>query len=107
MSPSPTGYRVGLAGASSLLGQEILRVLKERGLAISRLATFEAEEEEPDLPVLDLSEGMGFEASGEEIAPGSLDLLIIATRPRSKAGESSLLGRALMAAGLAAYSSAP
>ena len=40
MSPSPPGYRVGLAGAASLLGQEILRVLKERGLAISRLSTF-------------------------------------------------------------------
>ena len=109
MTRQPTGkpgYRVGLAGASSLLGQEILRVLKERGLAISRLSTFEAEEEEPDLPVLDLSEGMGFEASGEEDAPGSLDLLIFAARPRSKAGETSLLGRALIAAGLAADSSA-
>ena len=40
MSASSPGYRVGLAGASSLLGQEILRVLKERGLAISRLSTF-------------------------------------------------------------------
>jgi len=48
MNPSPKGYRVGLAGASSLLGQEILRVLKERGLPVSHRVAFEAEEEEPE-----------------------------------------------------------
>ena len=83
MNPSPKGYRVGLAGASSLLGQEILRVLKERGLPVSHRVGFEAEEEEPDLPVLDLSDQLGFAASDGEGPPAALDLLFIAARART------------------------
>jgi len=102
MMRQPTGkpnYRVGLAGASSLLGQEILRVLKARDFPVERLTTFEAEQEEPELPVLDLSDHLGFEEAGEEVTPGCLDVLFLAARPRSKAGEPSLLGKALEAAG--------
>jgi aspartate-semialdehyde dehydrogenase len=92
------GFRIGLAGATSLLGQEILRVLKERSFPTARVATFEAEEE-PDLPVLDLSDHLAVEEPSEEVPPGGLDVLFLAARPRSKAGEPSLLGRALEAAG--------
>jgi aspartate-semialdehyde dehydrogenase len=110
MTHSPAGkpgLRVGLAGASSLLGQEILRVLKERGFPVGRLSKFEAEAEDPDLPVLDLSGQIEFEEAdlGEE--PGNLDLLFLAARPRSKAGEPGLLGQALAAAGLSADSPGP
>jgi aspartate-semialdehyde dehydrogenase len=101
------GYRIGLAGASSLLGQEILRALKDRDFPVARLSKFEAEPEDPDLPVLDLSGQGEFEEveSGDE--PDGLDILFLAARARSKAGEPALLGKALAAAGLSANSPAP
>ena len=102
MTRQPTGkpgYRVGLAGASSLLGQEILRVLKGRDFPVARVATFEADPEEPDLPVLDLSDHLSLEEASDEAPPDGLDVLFLAARPRSKAGEPSLLGKALEAAG--------
>jgi len=101
------GLRVGLAGASSLLGQEILRVLRDRGFPVASISKFEAEAEDHDLPVLDLSGQIEFDEVdlGEE--PGSLDLLFLAARPRSKAGEPGLLGRALAAAGLSTDSPGP
>jgi aspartate-semialdehyde dehydrogenase len=107
MNPAPPGYRVGLAGASSLLGQEILRVLKERDFPVSGLVTFEAEQEEPDLPVVDLSDHLGFTEAGDETSPGSLELVFLASRARTQAGEPSLLGRALEAAGWAGIEPAP
>lgn len=98
------GFRVGVAGASSLLGQEILRVLKERGFPVARFSKFEAEAEDPDLPVLDLSGQIEFDEAelGEE--SGNLDVLFLAVRPRSKVGEPDLLGRALVAAGVSVES---
>ncbi len=101
------GYRVGLAGANSLMGQELLRLLKERDFPVAHLAMFEAEEGEPDLPLIDLSEDLGFAETREEIQPGDLDVLFLAARARSKTDESSLLGRALKAAGLAEVSTPP
>jgi aspartate-semialdehyde dehydrogenase len=96
-----SGFRIGLAGAASLLGQEILRVLKERNFPTTRVATFEAEQEDPEIPVLDLSDHLAFAEVSDETAPEGLDVLFLAARPRSKAGEPSLLGRALEAAGFA------
>lgn len=98
------GYHVGLAGASTLLGQEILRVLRDRAFPVAQLWKFEAEAEEPEPPVLDLS-GQGEFAetvTGEE--PGGLDVLFLAARPQSKSGETDLLGKALAAAGTTALS---
>ncbi len=100
MSTSQLGHRVGLAGASTLLGQEILRVLKDRSFPVARLVTFEAEPEDPDLPVLDLSDHMDFAEADEKLAPGSLDVLFLAMRARAKGEEPSFLGRALEAAGM-------
>jgi aspartate-semialdehyde dehydrogenase len=77
----------------------MLRVLKGRDFPAARLATFEADQEEPDLPVLDRSDHLGFENAGDEAPPKSLDVLFLAARARTKAGEPSLLGKALEAAG--------
>ena len=74
------GYRVGIAGASSLLGQELLRVRKERELPVSRLLTFEADEEEPDLPVVDLSEHLEAVAADEKVPATELDFIFLAAR---------------------------
>jgi len=55
MSSAGQGYRVAVIGAGSLLGKEVIAVLKERDFPTARLVTPDAlDEEEPDLPVLDL-----------------------------------------------------
>lgn len=95
------GYRVGLAGASSLLGQEILRVMKERGFPVARLAKFDAVPEELDLPVLDLSGQVDFEETAEAPEPGGLDLLVFAVpaRARDESGLASFVEKTLEASG--------
>ena len=59
------GYRVGLAGATSLLGQEILHVLKERNFPLAGLTKLEVEPEEADLPVIDLSGESEYQLNGK------------------------------------------
>jgi len=54
MKPGQEGYRVAVVGASSLLGKELLGVLEERQFPVSRLVTFDSEEDEPELPIIDL-----------------------------------------------------
>lgn len=93
------GYRVGLAGANSLLGQEILRVLKERNFPVARLMKFEVEPEEADLPVIDLSGESEFEVSAESAEHGLLDALFLAARLGAKNAESPALDKALESAG--------
>lgn len=95
------GYRVGLAGASSLLGQEILRVLKDRGFPVARLSKFDAEPEEPDLPVLDLSGQVDFEETAEAPEPGGLDLLVFAVPARAmdESGLASFVEKTLETSG--------
>lgn len=77
MRPS---YRVGIAGASSLLGQELLRVLKERKFPVSCLLTFESDAEEPDLPVVDLSGHLETTVAGEDVSAADLDFVFLAAR---------------------------
>jgi aspartate-semialdehyde dehydrogenase len=74
------GLRVGIAGASSLLGQELLRVLKEREFPVSCLLKFESDKEEPDLPVVDLSEHLETTAAGEDVSAADLDFVFLAAR---------------------------
>jgi aspartate-semialdehyde dehydrogenase len=73
-------YRVGIVGASSLLGQELVRVLEEHKFPVSRLVRFEADEEEPDLPVVDLSQHPETFAAEEGTAATELDLVFLASR---------------------------
>ncbi len=95
------GYRVGLAGASSLLGQEILRVLKERGFPLARLVKLQPEPEEPDLPVLDLSGQSEFDESVEAVEPGGLDFMFfaVASRPMDEPDAASIVVKTLEASG--------
>ncbi len=95
------GFRVGLAGASSLLGQEILRVMKDRSFPVARLSKFEAEPEEPDLPVLDLSGQGEFEETVEATEPGGLDFLVFAVPARAMddSGLTSFVEKTLEASG--------
>ena len=56
MKPAASGKRVAVIGASSLLGKELLNVLEERKFPVSRLVTFEDDEDEQALPIVDLTE---------------------------------------------------
>jgi aspartate-semialdehyde dehydrogenase len=98
MTSSRQGYRVGVLGASSLLGQELLRVVKDRDFPVSHFFTFE-DEEDLDLPVLDLAEKAEPVRADEGLAPGDLDFLFVAGHPSSASSGAAFLRRALQASG--------
>jgi len=75
------GYRVAVVGASSLLGKELLTVLEEQAFPISRLVTFEADEEEPDLPIVDLRGESHAAIEEREVSESELDFAFLAARP--------------------------
>jgi len=102
MKPPGQGFQVGVVGSSSLLGQELARVLKERAFPVSRLLSFETDAEEPDLPILDLSASLDAEPAGGEVGATELDFLFLADRPRTSSEQLPLLGPALEAARLSA-----
>ena len=82
MRTSPQGYRVAVVGASSLLGKELLNVLEERHFPFSRLVTFSDEEDELELPILDLREGPPTSPLDNHTAASALDFTFIAARSR-------------------------
>lgn len=82
MKAQKEGYRVAVVGASSLLGKELINVLEERSFPISRLVTFEADEEEPDLPIVDLSGESETVVEDQDVSEAELDFAFLAARPR-------------------------
>jgi aspartate-semialdehyde dehydrogenase len=84
MKPSSPGLSVGVVGASSLLGKEILAVLKEREFPVARMVTSENDEAEPDMPVVDLREGYDPAILQENVAEKDFDVVFVAgpVRPR-------------------------
>lgn len=79
MKPADTGYRVAVVGSASLLGKELLAVLKERRFPITRLVTPDAlDEAEPDLPVLDLTGAGDIEITEAEVGEADLDFAFLA-----------------------------
>ena len=93
-------FRVGIAGTSSLLGQELLRVLKEREFPLSRLLAFESDEEEPDLPVVDLSEHLETTAAGQDVSAADLDFIFLAARAKQMPPALGLTLEAVRGAGV-------
>ncbi len=65
MKPEGPGYTVAVVGASTLLGKEVIQVLKEREFPVTRTITRGDEEADPDLPVLDLDAAYIPEAAKE------------------------------------------
>jgi len=102
MNPAGPGYQIGVAGASSLLGQELLRVLHDRAFPVARLVNFEAGLEEPDLPVVDLDSSLETEVASEAVPATELDFIFLAEAPSAASGLSPLLEPALEAARLSA-----
>ena len=87
MNKAAGGFRVAVTGASSLMGKELLAVLKERQFPISRLVTPGAlDDAEPDLPVLDLSGGLEAVVTEADVGESDLDFVFLAgpLRPAGK-----------------------
>jgi aspartate-semialdehyde dehydrogenase len=82
MKTAQQGYRIAVVGASSLLGKELLNVLDEHHFPFSRLVTFSDDEDELELPILDLREGPKASVLDEQVTASELDFAFIAARSR-------------------------
>jgi aspartate-semialdehyde dehydrogenase len=82
MKTTQQGYRIAVVGASSLLGKELVNVLEEHHFPFSRLVTFSDDEDEPELPILDLREGPIASTFDENVTASELDFAFIAARSR-------------------------
>jgi len=78
MKPTARGFRVAVIGASSLLGKELLNVLEERKFPVSRLVTFEDDEDELALPIVDLTERLQATVADEDVHDKELDFAFLA-----------------------------
>jgi aspartate-semialdehyde dehydrogenase len=95
MKPTARGYRVAVIGASSLLGKELLNVLEERKFPVSRLVTFEDDEDEQALPIVDLTERSQTIVADEDVHEKELDFVFLAAHAPAK--RPALLERVLRA----------
>lgn len=95
MKPAASGKRVAVIGASSLLGKELINVLEERKFPVSRLVTFEDEEDEQALPIVDLTEHSQVIVTDEDVHEEELDFAFVAAR--AAASQPALLRHALEA----------
>lgn len=85
MKPPSKGYRLAIVGGSSLLGKELHAVLEERKFPVCRLVTFGGDEEEPDLPIVDLREHSQVAVADENVGDAELDFAFLAASLRSGA----------------------
>jgi aspartate-semialdehyde dehydrogenase len=76
------GYRVAVVGASSLLGKELVAVLEQGKFPVSRLLTFETDEGEPELPIIDLSAASAAVVEDSQIGEEELDFAFLSARLR-------------------------
>jgi aspartate-semialdehyde dehydrogenase len=81
---SDRGYQVAVVGASSLLGKELITVLRERKFPISQLVRIDTETEEPEIPILDLEGGTGDISPQEDMNQSEPDLAFLAAHARSE-----------------------
>jgi len=82
MKPGKEGYRVAVVGASSLLGKELVAVLEQGKFPVSRLLTFETDEGEPELPIIDLREAAAAVVEDHQISEGEMDFAFLSARLR-------------------------
>ncbi len=83
MKPGKEGYRVAVVGASSLLGKELVSILEQGKFPVSRLLTFEADEGEPELPIIDLQEASAAAVEDAQVSEEELDFAFLAGRLRT------------------------
>lgn len=83
MKPGKEGYRIAVLGASSLLGKELVAVLEQGKFPVSRVLTFEADEDEPELPIIDLNHASASTVEDGQISADELDFAFLAGRVRN------------------------
>ncbi len=76
------GHRVAVVGASSLLGKELVAILEQGKFPVSRLLTFEADEAEPELPIIDLNADSSGIVEDSQIGEEELDFAFLTARVR-------------------------
>lgn len=82
MKSGQGSYRIAIVGASSLLGKQLSAVLEERNFPVSRLVRVAADEDEPDLPILDLQGSAESALADQDVSASDLDFAFLAARPR-------------------------
>jgi aspartate-semialdehyde dehydrogenase len=82
MKPGKEGYRIAVVGASSLLGKELIAVLEEEKFPVARLVTFDTDEDEPEIPIIDLREASETPVEDHEVSEAELDFAFLAARSR-------------------------
>ena len=80
MKPAEEGYRIAVVGASSLLGKELVSVLEQGKFPVSRLLTFATDEDEPELPIIDLNQASATTVEDGQTSEGALDFAFLAGR---------------------------
>ncbi len=78
MKPGKEGYRVAVMGATSLLGKELTAILEEGKFPVSRLVTFEADDGEPELPIIDLTHESAVVVDPGQVNEADLDFTFLA-----------------------------
>ena len=73
-----SGYRVVVIGGSSLLGKELVGVLEERRFPMASLRLVEDAGAEPELPVVDLAQGVAPAFEPEAEIPEDFDIAFVA-----------------------------
>ena len=91
MSPS-YGSRIGLFGATSLLGRELTKVLKERNFPVSRSTAIEPGRNEPEIPVLEVESEVLESVLLEDLNRDDFDFIFLAT-PAAPADWDVLMAR--------------
>jgi aspartate-semialdehyde dehydrogenase len=82
--PPAAGYRVAVVGTSSLLGKEVLAVLRERRFPVSRLVEIEAGgrgNRDPEIPIVDLDADPAESFLNPEVHGDEIDFAFIAALP--------------------------
>jgi len=80
MKPAKEGYRIAVVGASSLLGKELVSALEQGKFPVSRLLTFETDDGEPELPIIDLDHASAAVIEDSQINEAELDFAFLAAR---------------------------
>ena len=94
MKPVKEGYRIAVVGASSLLGKELMSVLEQGKFPVSRLLTFETDDGEPELPIIDLGHASAAVVEDGQIRRGGTGLHFPRRTRGTIAGFSELLAAA-------------
>ena len=77
MSPS-YGSRVGMVGATSLQGRELISVMKERNFPVLNSVAIEPDKKEPDIPVLDVESGALESKLLQDVKGDDFDFIFVA-----------------------------